>query len=52
MSLVKQMGAKTATGLFLFPAEQIFPVAPCFITIKFFSAKILKIYNMEELFQL
>ena len=44
------MGAKTATGLFLHPAKTIFLVAPCFIAFCFYSAKVVKKYEMENYF--
>lgn len=42
MPIVKQTGAKTATGLFLHPAQPIFLIAPCSIAFYFYGAKVLK----------
>jgi hypothetical protein len=42
ISIPKQTGAKTVTGLFLHPAITIFLIAPCFIACCFNGAKIVK----------
>ena len=47
MSIVKQTGAKTATGFFLHPAKSLFLYAPCFILVSFTPRRYKKRTNIR-----